>query len=340
MFKDNIAWYDVDSDEEFSIPFLPPLPAVEILCFPGTSVEKEKQFSTVTLSETSELSSSAPGSSQNAVECVQDASDRFRIQFDQVASSLKSRKTATNSRCFNAKFSEHSKNKTVPKYVCFIGKFPKLTTIDDFKSFVKSNGINFTEIRVGPKKNKNATTFGYVDLPTKRDYNKLLALDGSFYKRRKIRIDRATRKEPSQQHDAIYQATRKTHKGRGDQTAEFGSSRQKSYYTTTLEKGHSSPIDGKKTRLNPLKPRLKHKGVGCNKVTARSQRWKRIMYDQKRGCKNNQKYTRSPKFSGAAMNTINSSRSRHTTRSGGASNDFSGSNKSGRVGQLPQHASF
>jgi len=339
MFKDNIAWYDVDSDEEFSIPFLPPLPSVEILCLPGTDVGKEEQSSSVTLSETSEPSSSAPGSSRNVEERVQDTSERFQDHFKQVASNLKNKKNATNRGCFNAKSPENFVKKRVPKYVCFIGKFPKLTTIDDLKSFVKSNGINFTEIRVGPKKKRNAHTFGYVDLPTKRDYDKLIALNGSFYRRCKIRIDRATRKEPSQQHDAINSNSRKTQKGKGDPTAESGTSRQDCHYKPILDKALSCRGERKKTHLNSLQPRL-NRGVGCNKVTARSQRWKRIMYDQKQARKKDQKYIRSPRFSGAAMNTNNSRKWRRTISGGKTFTGLRAPKKCGRVGQLSQHASF
>jgi len=338
MFKDNIAWCDVDSDEEFSIPFLPPLPSVEILCFPGTGVGKEEQPTCVTLSETSEPSYSASGTSRNALnrESVQKTSDRFRGHSEQAASSSKSRQRATSHGCSNAKSPENCKKKRVPKYVCFIGKFPKLTTIDDLKTFVKSNGINFMEIRVGPRKKRNAHTFGYVDLPTKRDYNKLISLNGSYYKRCKIRIDRATRKEPSLQHDAIYNDSRKTQKGKRDPTAESGTCREERRYKPTVEKTHSCHVLGKKTLLNPLRPRL-DRGVGCNKATARSQRWKRIMYDQKRARKK-EKYIRSPRFSGAAMDTINSNKCRRTIRSGGTSKGLGALNKCGRVGQLPQHA--
>jgi len=334
MFKDNIAWYDVDSDEEFSIPFLPPLPSVEILCLPGTDVGKEEQSSSLTLSETSEPSSSAPGSNRNAIdeERGQDTSDRFQAPFKPAASNLKNKKNTSYRGCFKAKSPENFVKKRVPKYVCFIGKFPKLTTIDDLKSFVKSNDINFTEIRVGPKKKRNAHTFGYVDLPTKKDYDKLIALNGSFYRRCKIRIDRATRKEPSQHHDAINSNSRKTQKGKGDPTAESCKSRQDCHYKPTLDKALSCSGDGKKTLLNPLQPRL-NRGVGCNKVTARSQRWKRIMYDQKQA-RNNQKYIRRPRFSGAAMNTTNSRKWRRTISGGKTSTGLREPKKCGRVGQL------
>lgn len=78
-------------------------------------------------------------------------------------------------------------------YVCFVGKFPNQSTIADLRSFVESKGISFTDIRLGPKKKPNVNAFGYVDLPTKRDYDMLLSLDGTFYKGRAIRVDHATR---------------------------------------------------------------------------------------------------------------------------------------------------
>jgi len=350
MFKDNIAWCDVDSDEEFSIPLLPPLPLVEMLSFTGAGVRKEEQSQSITLSETSEPSSSAPGSRRNSVDdgCARIASDRFRIRFDHVASNLKSKKIPSNRGCSKGKFSTPLKSKNVPKYVCYIGKFPKVTTIDDLRSFLKSNEIHFTGIRLGPKKNPHATTFGHVDLPTKKDYDKLLALDASKYRTRKIRIDRATRKGHFQC-DAVYHSVeqsatvnyspRKTQRKKRNQTDEFGSRRQNTY-KPTLQKAHSSPIIGKKSRLAPLKPRLSLKQEGSHKVTARSQRWKRAMYNQNQRSGNNQKYIKNTRVSRIPKKTNSSSRSRRQARSGGASKNIGASKKSGRVGQLPQHVSY
>ena len=97
-------------------------------------------------------------------------------------SSGKSELQNEKSEDFRTNFKEGSDfhHQKVPEYVCFVGKFPKTATLSDIQNFVKSNGINFTGVRVGPKKKPNANVFGYVDLPTKEDYDKLLALNRSL----------------------------------------------------------------------------------------------------------------------------------------------------------------
>lgn len=293
---DNIDWCDVDSDDDFCIPDLPPLPLVKCLSFPSAAIAKEEQItcSSVTLSETSERSSSAAGSRQSSTcERPQKRSDRFRFNFDR-ESSFKSKKG--------------------PDYVCFIGKFPQQTTIADMTNFVKSKGINFTDVRIGPKKKPNANAFGYVDLPTKKDYDKLLALDGSLYRGRRIRIDHATRKDP-----CLHR--KKTQTRKGNQSVGFGSARHKTYQSKSsynrprLQKAHSDPIARKKTQVH-RKPRTESRRFGCSKATtrsgyktvnskatARSQRYKTIMRSQKRGPRNKQKYLKSPKNNGANTST-------------------------------------
>jgi hypothetical protein len=349
MFKDNIAWYDVDSDEDFCIPLLPPLPLVEMMSFNDVGAKNEEQSPSVTLSETSEPSSSAAGSRRNSEddECVRIASDRFRIRFDHVEDTLKSKKMAPNRGCSKRKCSTTLKRKSAPKYVCFFGKFPKVTTTDDLRSFLKSNEINFAGIRLGRKKNPNLTTFGYVDLPTEKDYDKLLALDGSMYGRRKIRIDHATSKENFQddmlnqtveQSVTVTHSPKKTQWKKGNQTDGFGSRRGETN-TPTLQKAHPVPVVGKKPRLAPLKSRLPLKREGSHKVTARSRRWKKTMYHQNRRSRNNQKYIKSTKASRSPINSNSSSRSRRQAKSGGASKNISASKESGLVWQLPQHVS-
>jgi len=307
MLDNNIDWCDVDSDEEYSIPLLPPLPLVD-LCFPLGDKEKDETKMTCssgTLSETSEPSSSTAGSCRNSAEEVsgQKASDRLWSQNDRVKIHLKSKKTAQYD-CVVEKFPKRNglKNKKTPKWVCFIGKFPKLTTIDDMISFVKSTGINFTEIRMGPKRNPKKTTFGYVDLPTKRDYDKLLTLDGSLYKGRRIRVDRANPKKSA--HQTVFHARKTQIVTNVKQTDGLGLGRQRCQQKARqrLHDVHSNPVIGEKTQVpRTVCPEVKR--AGCNKVTARSRRWKRFMYNQKRGQRYKHMYVKTSKDSGVFVNS-------------------------------------
>jgi len=157
---DTRDWWDVDSDEDFCIPELPPLPEM-VQC--QTSIE---------------ATSSASKTEESPRIVTPGNPERFR--FDPIKES-----------------SHTNKAKSVKSvdYVCFVGKFPNNTSITDLKSFVKSKGINFTGVRMGPKKRPNVNAFGYVDLPTRKDYEALLSLDGTFYNGRAIRVDHATRRE-------------------------------------------------------------------------------------------------------------------------------------------------
>jgi len=157
---DTRDWCDVDSDEDFCIPELPPLPE---LVWSQTSVE-----ATSSASKTEE--------SPRIVTPV----NPQRFKFD-----------------FTKERSPRNKGKSVKSvdYVCFVGKFPNHTSVADLKSFVKSKGINFTAVRMGPKKRPNVNAFGYVDVSTRKDYETLLSLDGTFYNGRAIRVDHATRRE-------------------------------------------------------------------------------------------------------------------------------------------------
>jgi len=157
---DTRDWCDVDSDEDFYIPELPPLPEM------------------VQCQTCSEATSSASRMEESPRIVTPLNPERFR--FDPTSGSSPTNK---------------AKSLKPVDYVCFVGKFPKHTTITDLKSFVKSNGINFTGVRMGPKKRPNVNAFGYVDLPTRKDYEMLLSLDGTFYNGRAIRVDHATRKE-------------------------------------------------------------------------------------------------------------------------------------------------
>jgi len=155
---DTRDWCDVDSDEDFCIPELPPLPEmVQYQIWTETP-------SSVTKTEPSSRSVT-PANPQ-------------RFQFD-----------------FTKECSPKTKKAKSTGYVCFVGKFPNQSTINDLRNFVKSKGISFTGIRMGPKKRPNVNAFGYVDLPTRKDYEMLLSLDGTFYRGRAIRVDHATRKK-------------------------------------------------------------------------------------------------------------------------------------------------
>jgi len=155
---DTRDWCDVDSDEDFCIPELPPLPEIV-----------QYQIRTET---TSSVTKTEPSSRS-----VTPANPQ-RFQFD-----------------FTKESSSKTKKARSTGYVCFVGKFPHQTSINDLRSFVKSKGISFTDIRIGPKKKPNVNAFGYVDLPTRKDYEMLLSMDGTFYRGRAIRVDHATRKK-------------------------------------------------------------------------------------------------------------------------------------------------
>jgi len=155
---DNRDWCDVDSDEDYRIPELPPLPADEMpFKLPvDKEVEEEVKYSRIVT-----------------------PFNPHRFHFD-----LK-RETS-------------SKEKIEKRgYVCFVGKFPSETNLTDLECFVKSRGISFTEVRMGPKKKPNLNAFGYVDVPTRKDYDLLLSFDGTIHRGRAIRVDHATRKEKS-----------------------------------------------------------------------------------------------------------------------------------------------
>jgi len=157
---DTRDWCDVDSDEEFCIPELPPLPLLNWQLPENDTARAKKK-------ECRRIPSLIPSVKNQ----------RFRSDF---------RKDS----CPKA-------NSREAGYVCFVGKFPSQTGIVDLKSFITSKGIKFTGIRIGPKRKHHANTFGYVDLPTRHDYEKLLCLDGTEYKGCAIRVDHATRKETS-----------------------------------------------------------------------------------------------------------------------------------------------
>jgi len=159
---DTRDWCDVDSDEDFCIPELPPLPEmVQCQIFPV---------------------SPAPVIKSEEIPRIVKNKNPWRFRFDHA------KESSPKSKLKSVKSSE---------YVCFVGKFPNQTSIGELRRFVKSNGISFTGIRLGPKKKPNVNAFGYVDLLTRQDYEKLLSLDGTFYRGRAIRVDHATKKDTS-----------------------------------------------------------------------------------------------------------------------------------------------
>jgi len=157
---DTRDWCDVDSDEDFCIPELPPLPEI-VQC----------QIRTEAPARVSKME-------QSPVIVTPANPQRFQFEITKECSSK----------------TKSAKSKT---FVCFVGKFPNQTSLNELRSFVKSKGINFTGVRMGPKKKPNVNAFGYVDLPTRKDYEMLLSLDGSLYRGRSIRVDHATRRETS-----------------------------------------------------------------------------------------------------------------------------------------------
>jgi len=237
---DTRDWCDVDSDEEFCIPELPPLPILNWqMPEDDTIIEKEERDRGVT----------SPISSENP--------QRFRFDLS-TESSPKPRSEITH-------------------YVCFVGKFPNRTSIAELESFVSSKGINFTDVRIGPKKNPNANTFGYVDLPTRQDYEKLLSLDGFEYRGRSIRVDHATRKEKTTRTPG-----RKKFRARREiYTPSSSSARQTKSYD---RRGRGL----KKTDMN------------TTKTSARFQRMKTLRV-QKTGTRNKQKYRKKLKSSVAEL---------------------------------------
>jgi len=237
---DTRDWCDVDSDEEFCIPELPPLPMIEI-------VIPTADHSTVKEEQSTRLATFI-----NPVN-----PQRFRFDFSNESS-------------------PKSKSEKAGGYVCFVGKFPNHTSITDIRSFVKSKGISFTDVRMGPKKKPNANAFGYVDLPTRKDYDKLLALDGTQYRGRAIRVDHATRKETTKvSRPKKFQVRRETY----TPTSAVAPRQAKSYD----RRGHG----------------LKKADIHTKKTSARFQRFKTLR-SQKTGTRNKQKYRKELKSSAPA----------------------------------------
>jgi len=237
---DNRDWCDVDSDEDFCIPELPPLPMIEIVIPTADHSTVKEEHSSRLATLTSHVNT-----------------ERFRFDFSKESS---------------------PKNRSEKEggYVCFVGKFPNHTSISDLKSFVRSKGISFTDVRMGPKKKPNANAFGYVDIPTRNDYEKLLALDGTEYRGRAIRVDHATRREtPKASRPKKFQARREVY----TPTSVAAPRQTKSYD----RRGQS----------------LKRADVHTKKTSDRFQRFKTLR-SQKTGTRNKQKYRKESKSAAPA----------------------------------------
>jgi hypothetical protein len=242
---DTRDWCDVDSNEEFCIPELPPLPLLNWQMPVNDSATAKEE-------ESPKIPSLIP--------------------------------TAKNQR-FRSEFRKGSYPKAKSReagYVCFVGKFPNQTGIVDLKSFIESKGIKFTDVRIGPKKKPNANTFGYVDLPTRHDYEKLLSLDGTDYKGRAIRVDHATRKETS-----IKTPRKKKFQARRENSPTSKTPRQTKSYDS---RGRS----------------LKKTDISTPKNRARFQRLK-TPGSQKTGSSNKQKYRKK------ARRTLSGSKGKRST---------------------------
>lgn len=130
----------------------------------------------------------------------------------------KTRSFASRSRF---RFGDFKSTPNQPK-TCFIGQMPPNFSVEDFRTFVELKGVSVTEIRLGPRKKTNSISFGYVDLASDADFQKLLAEDGTMYQGRKIRIDQATphNKKPTRSNPASRKpnhfAPRKGPRGRMD----------------------------------------------------------------------------------------------------------------------------
>jgi len=231
---DNRDWCDVDSDEEFCIPELPPLPLLNLEATVTKAVTKDEEY-------------------QKTLSVVSKNHKRSRFDF--------------------CKDNSPKSKSEKADYVCFIGKFPSQTNIMDLRSFVTSKGIKFTDVRIGPKKRPNANTFGYVDLPTKIDYEKLLTFDGTVYLGRTIRVDHATRREIST---------------KSPRTKKF--KEQRDVYTPT------SRIATRQTKSYRRNVGWKKADVQTKKTNARFQRFKPLR-SQKTGTRSKQKYRKDSKCS-------------------------------------------
>lgn len=134
---------------------------------------------------------------------------------------------------------------------------------------------------MGPKKKPNVNAFGYVDLPTKKDYDMLLSLDGTFHKGRAIRVDHATRnsrKAPSSRSARV----KRELPGSGD-----------------LAPNSTPPLKQRKSYKR--KELSKKQDVHTKKTKARCQRYKTAR-GQKTGARRKQKYGKVQKSSNIKKN--------------------------------------
>jgi len=200
MFKQD--WYDVDSDDDTPIPELPPLPFVKsesLPIFSRADATHSCDSTRTCTDDVSEHSTSAAGSQrqESPFPSRRELPDQENHTYDDNLPQMVENKLHLSNRfCFDdaAVMRKQQKRALGDPIVCFIGNFPPNTSLQDLKDFVKSKGIVFTEIRLGPKKRPNSNGFGYVDLVSEEDQEKLLLHDGTEFRGRKIRIDQATKK--------------------------------------------------------------------------------------------------------------------------------------------------
>jgi len=74
-------------------------------------------------------------------------------------------------------------------FVCCIGQLPKRINLPNFRFFLDFNGIKFTTVELAPKNDTDEDSFGWVDAASKKDYEKVLALNGSQYRGRSIKVN-------------------------------------------------------------------------------------------------------------------------------------------------------
>jgi len=179
------SWCDISDDLGLDgMPELPPIlePAFSAPASPEKSATRE--------SEESSTAGSAVNDNQDdsaTKESTRSFVSRSRFRFDKFEDTPSQSKT------------------------CFIGQMPPNCSIEDFRTFVELKGVSVTEIRLGPRKKTNSSSFGYVDLTSDADFHKLIAEDGTMYQGRKIRIDQATphKKSTTSRGSAVTHSSRK-----------------------------------------------------------------------------------------------------------------------------------
>jgi len=188
MFGEN--WCDISDDLGLDgMPELPPIlePAFSAPVSPEKSATRESE------------DTSAAGS---AVDDNQDDSPK-----------AETRSFASRSHRFRFDKFEDYKSTPSQSKTCFIGQMPPNCDVEDFQRFVDLKGVSVKEIRLGPRKKTNSSSFGYVDLVSDADFHKLIANDGTMYQGRKIRIDQATPHKKNSRGSAVTHSRKAHHFG-------------------------------------------------------------------------------------------------------------------------------